>query len=98
MNGKGRKSDLRTNLLYLLDGVCVCVCVCVKDLDCAVEIYIMVGDKRQVCRLTKGSLGFQRERKGSKGSVLSPISALSLGSNSPTLYVMLKHNPSSKLN
>ena len=30
--------------------------------------------------------------------MLSPISALSLGTNSPTLYVMLKHNPSSKLN
>ena len=36
--------------------------------------------------------------KSSKGSVLSPISALSLGTNSPTLYAMLKHNPSSKLN
>ena len=37
-------------------------------------------------------------KKNSKGSVLSPISALSLGTNSPTLYVMLKHNLSSKLN
>ena len=48
--------------------------------------------------LTPESFGFQHERKSSKGSVLSPISALSLGTNSPTLYVMLKHNPSSKLN
>ena len=48
--------------------------------------------------LTPASFGFQHERKSSKGSVLSPISALSLGTNSPTLYVMLKHNPSSKLN
>ena len=48
--------------------------------------------------LTPASFGFQHVRKSSKGSVLSPISALSLGTNSPTLYVMLKHNPSSKLN
>ena len=48
--------------------------------------------------LTPASFGFQHERKSSKGSVLSPISALSLGTNSPTLYVMLKHNLSSKLN
>ena len=41
---------------------------------------------------------FQNERKRSKGSVLSPISVLTLGINSPTLYAMLKHNPSSKLN
>ena len=47
--------------------------------------------------LTSASFGFQQERKSSKGSVLSPISALSLGTNSPTLYVILKHNPSSKL-
>ena len=51
-----------------------------------------------VSLLTPASFGFQHERKSSKGSVLSPISALSLGTNSPTLYVMLKHNPSSKLN
>ena len=37
-------------------------------------------------------------KKSSKGSMLSPISALSLGTNSPTLCIMLKHNPSSKLN
>ena len=48
--------------------------------------------------LTPASFGFQHDRKSSKGSVLSPISALSLGTNSPTLYVMLKHNSSSKLN
>ena len=48
--------------------------------------------------LTPASFGFQHERKSSMGSVLSPISALSLGTNSPTLYVILKHNPSSKLN
>ena len=48
--------------------------------------------------LTPASFGFQHERKSSKGSMLSPISALSLGTNSPTLYVILKHNPSSKLN
>ena len=48
--------------------------------------------------MTPASFGFQHERKSSKGSVLSPILALSLGTNSPTLYVMLKHNPSSKLN
>ena len=48
--------------------------------------------------LTPASFGFQHERKSSKGSVLFPISALSLGTNSPTLYVILKHNPSSKLN
>ena len=47
--------------------------------------------------LTPTSFGFQHERKSSKGSMLSPISALSLRTNSPTLYVMLKHNPSSKL-
>ena len=47
--------------------------------------------------LTPASFGFQHERKSPKGSVLSPISALSLGTNCPTLYVMLKHNPSSKL-
>ena len=40
----------------------------------------------------------QHERKRSKGSFLSPISALSLGINSPTLYAILKYNPSSKLN
>ena len=47
--------------------------------------------------LTPASFGFRHERKSSKGSVLSPISAMSLGTNSPTLYVMFKHNPSSKL-
>ena len=47
---------------------------------------------------TRYFFGFQHERKSSKGSVLSPISALSLGTNSPTLYIMLKHNPSSKFN
>ena len=40
--------------------------------------------------LTPASFGFQRERKSSKGSVLSPTSALSLGTNSPTMCVMLK--------
>ena len=48
--------------------------------------------------LTPASFGFQHERKSSKGSVLSPISALSLGTNFPTLYAMLKHNSSSELN
>ena len=48
--------------------------------------------------LTPASFEFQDERKRSKGSVLSPISALTLAINSPTLYAMLKHNPSSKLN
>ena len=48
--------------------------------------------------LTPASFGFEHERKSSMGSVLSPISALSLGTNSPTLYVILKYNPSSKLN
>ena len=47
--------------------------------------------------LTPTCFRFQHERKSSKGSMLSPISALSLGTNCPTLYVMLKHNPSSKL-
>ena len=47
---------------------------------------------------TPASFGFQHERKSFKGSVLSPVSALSLGTNSAILYVMLKHNPSSKLN
>ena len=42
--------------------------------------------------------GFQHERKSSEGSLLSPILALSLGTNTPTLYVMLKHNSRSKLN
>ena len=51
-----------------------------------------------VLLLAPASFGFQHERKISKGSVLSPISALSLGTNSPTLCVMLKHNLSSKLN
>ena len=58
--------------------------------------------KRRPCRklllFIPASFGFQHERKSSKGSMLSPISALSLGTNSPTLYVMLKHNSSSKLN
>ena len=48
--------------------------------------------------LTSASFGFEHEGKSFKGSRLTPISALSLGTNSPTLYVMLKHNPSSKLN
>ena len=47
--------------------------------------------------LTSTSFGFQHERKSSKGSVLSPISALSLETNIPTVNVMLKLNPSSKL-
>ena len=51
-----------------------------------------------VLLLTPASFEFQQERKSSKGSVLSPILALSLGINSPTLYAMLKQNPSSKLN
>ena len=46
--------------------------------------------------LTPTSFGFQNERKSSKGSVLSPTSVLSLGIKSPTLYAMLKHNPTSK--
>ena len=32
----------------------------------------------------------KKKKKSSKGSVLSPISALSLGTNSPTMCVMLK--------
>ena len=47
--------------------------------------------------LTLTSFGFQKERKSSKGSVLSLISVLSLGINSPTVYAMVKENPSSKL-
>ena len=50
-----------------------------------------------VSLLTPASLGFQNERKSSKGSMLSSVSALSLGINSPTLYAMLKHSPTSKL-
>ena len=42
--------------------------------------------------LTTTFLGFQEERKSSKGSVLSPILALSLGINSPMLYAMLKQS------
>ena len=64
-----------------------------SDLLC---LYVPSRSPRSL--LTPASFGFQYERKNSKGSVLSPISALSLGTNSPTLYVMLKHNPSSKLN
>ena len=48
--------------------------------------------------LTPVIFRFQTERKSSKGSMLSLILALSLGTNAPTLYAMLKHNPSSKLN
>ena len=51
-----------------------------------------------VLLLAPASFLFEHERKSSKGSVLSSISALSHGTNSPTLYVMLKHNLSSKLN
>ena len=46
--------------------------------------------------LTPTFFGYQNERTSSKGSVLSPIPVLSLGINSPTLYAMLKHNPTSK--
>ena len=46
--------------------------------------------------LTLTSFGFQKERKSSKGSVLSLISVLSLGISSPTLCAMLKHNFTAK--
>ena len=48
--------------------------------------------------LTPALLGFQNERKCSKGNALFPACALSHGINCHTLYAMLQQNPSSKLN
>ena len=42
-------------------------------------------------------LSDSKMKETSKGSMLFPILALSLGINFPFLYAMLKHNPSSKL-
>ena len=70
--------------LYFL---CCYISVTVSDIcTCLISFAFKSLPVHCVPLLTPASFGFQHERKSSKGSVLSPISALSLGTNSPTFY------------